>query len=90
MPNVYAGKYLRLDLTTGEQRVETISEEDARKYYLGSGYAAMLYEREMDPSLDPLKSFLPSGEKQTCHTPWGSALETHLGLFVRTSQSRTV
>ncbi len=54
MSFVYAGKYLRINLTTGEQKIETISEEDARKYYLGSGYAAKLYYEEMDPAIDPL------------------------------------
>lgn len=54
MSFVYAGKYIRIDLTTGEHKIETIDERDARKYYLGSGYAAMLYYKEMDPALDPL------------------------------------
>jgi aldehyde:ferredoxin oxidoreductase len=54
MAYVYAGKHVRIDLTTGEQRVESIAEEDVRKYYLGSGYAAMLMAREMDPNLPPL------------------------------------
>jgi aldehyde:ferredoxin oxidoreductase len=42
---VYAGKYVRIDLTTDEQRVESIAEEDVRQYYLGSGYAAMSLAR---------------------------------------------
>ncbi len=54
MAYVYAGKYLRLDLTTGEQRIESIAEEDVRRFYLGSGYAAMLMHREMDPALPAL------------------------------------
>ena len=54
MTYVHAGKYLRVDLTTGEQRIETIAEEDVRRFYLGSGYAALLMHREMDPDLPPL------------------------------------
>lgn len=50
----YAGKYLRIDLTTNEVRVETISAADAQKYFLGSGYAAKLFAREMDPAIEPL------------------------------------
>jgi aldehyde:ferredoxin oxidoreductase len=77
---VYAGKYLRIDLTTDEQRVESIAEEDVRQYYLGSGYAAMLMYREMDtdlPALDPRSpiyifnglmsgTFAPTG----CRSSW--------------------
>lgn len=59
MSYVYTGHYLRLDLTTGEQRLETITEADARKYYLGSGYAAKLFYEEMDPALDPLDPRAP-------------------------------
>jgi aldehyde:ferredoxin oxidoreductase len=54
MPNVYAGRYLRLDLTTGDQRIESILEADVQTYLLGSGYAAKLFYDEMDPSIDPL------------------------------------
>ncbi len=54
MAYVHAGKYLRVDLTTGEQRIETIAEEDVRRFYLGSGYAALLMHREMDPDTPPL------------------------------------
>ena len=54
MPNVYAGKLLRIDLTTGAQHVEAIAEADVRRYLLGSGLAAKLYYEEMDPGLDPL------------------------------------
>jgi aldehyde:ferredoxin oxidoreductase len=50
----YAGRYLRIDLTSGEVRVEAIAKEDVRQYFLGSGYAAKLYAQEMDPSVAPL------------------------------------
>ena len=54
MAFAYAGKYLRIDLSTGDVRVEQIADEDARKYLLGSGYAAKLYAEEMDPGVEPL------------------------------------
>jgi aldehyde:ferredoxin oxidoreductase len=54
MPNVYAGRYLRLNLTTDEQRIETIAEADVQTYLLGSGYAAKLFYDEMDPAIDAL------------------------------------
>jgi aldehyde:ferredoxin oxidoreductase len=52
--SVYAGKYLRIDLTNRSWREETISEEDVQQWLLGSGYAAHLFSREMDPDLPPL------------------------------------
>ena len=57
--SVYAGRYLRIDLSTGESHVEGIPDEQAQKYLLGSGFAAYLYHREMDPSLDPLDPASP-------------------------------
>jgi aldehyde:ferredoxin oxidoreductase len=54
MPNVYAGRYLRLNLTTGEHHGEAIDEADVKAYLLGSGYAAKLFYDEMDPAIDPL------------------------------------
>ncbi len=59
MPQVYAGKYLRLDLTTGESCVRAIADEDARRFFLGSGYAALLFHREMDAALPPLDPASP-------------------------------
>ena len=56
MPNVYAGRYLRINLTTGEHRTAAIDEADVKAYLLGSGYAAKLFYAEMDPAvaaLDP-------------------------------------
>ena len=49
----YAGKYLRIDLDAGEVSLHPIPEEDARRYLLGSGYAAALYAEEMDPTVEP-------------------------------------
>ena len=50
----YAGQYLRIDLTSGEVRAVSIAKEDVQQYFLGSGYAAMLYAQEMDPDMEPL------------------------------------
>jgi len=80
MPLVYAGKILRIDLTTGRWQEEAIADEMARDYLLGSGLAARLYYDEMDPALDPLEpasplyafnglltgTFAPTG----CRTSW--------------------
>lgn len=54
MSQPYAGKYLRIDLTEGTVQVEVIAEEDARTYFLGSGYAAKLYAEEMNSEIAPL------------------------------------
>jgi aldehyde:ferredoxin oxidoreductase len=50
----YAGKYLRVDLTSGEVHVNSIAKEDVHQYFLGSGYAARLYAQEMNPAVEPL------------------------------------
>ncbi|MGQ9502220.1 MAG: aldehyde ferredoxin oxidoreductase family protein [Anaerolineae bacterium] len=77
---VYAGKFLRVDLSTCTWHEETISEEQVRKWLLGSGFAAWKYYQEMDSgiaSLDPASpllvfngllsgTFAPTG----CHTSW--------------------
>ncbi len=55
----YAGRYLRIDLTTGEIQLKSIVEADVRKYLLGSGYAAKLYAEELDSTLDPLDPRAP-------------------------------
>jgi len=54
MTHAYAGKYFRIDLDTGEVREMAIADSDARKYLLGSGYAAKLYYEELDPEIEPL------------------------------------
>ena len=78
--SVYAGKFLRVDLTKGAWREEMISDEQVRKWLLGSGFAARLYYEEMDPTLSPLDpaspllvfngvlagTFAPTG----CHSSW--------------------
>jgi aldehyde:ferredoxin oxidoreductase len=59
MPLVYAGRLLRLDLTTAEHRVEPIDDADVRRYLLGSGLAARIFYEEMDPDLHPLHPASP-------------------------------
>lgn len=56
---VYAGKYLRLDLTEGTWHEVPISEDEARKWLLGSGFAAKLFYDQMNPELDPLDPASP-------------------------------
>ncbi len=54
MPYVYAGRYIRFDLSTGQSTIETIAEADVQTYLLGSGYAAKLFSAELDPAIGPL------------------------------------
>ena len=54
MPYAHAGRLARLDLTTDALRVEPVADRDVRQFLLGSGLAARLFYREMDPTLDPL------------------------------------
>jgi aldehyde:ferredoxin oxidoreductase len=56
---VYAGKFLRVNLTEGTWREETITEEQVKKWLLGSGFAAKLYYDEMTPSVSPLDPASP-------------------------------
>ncbi len=59
MTHSYAGVYLHIDLATGAVTRKPIAAADARKYLLGSGYAAKLYAEELDPALDPLDPRAP-------------------------------
>jgi aldehyde:ferredoxin oxidoreductase len=59
MPHVYAGKLLRVDLSSGTQRIEPVDDADLRQYLLGSGLAAKIFYEEMDPGLDPLDPASP-------------------------------
>src|SRR5512143_722659 len=54
MTYVYAGKYIRFDLSTGKYTIDTINEADVKNYLLGSGYAAKLFYAELDPAIGPL------------------------------------
>jgi aldehyde:ferredoxin oxidoreductase len=59
MPNVHAGRFARIDLTAGDVRFEPVSEADLRLFLLGSGLAAHIFDREMDPAIDPLDPASP-------------------------------
>jgi aldehyde:ferredoxin oxidoreductase len=49
----FAGKYIQIDLGTGESSVKELEEELFRKYIGGTGLAAYLILKEMDPLVDP-------------------------------------
>ena len=49
-----AGNYLKINLTTATVTSEKINVHDAQKFLLGSGYAALLYYKEMDPGIQAL------------------------------------
>ena len=59
MKHGFWGKILHVDLTTRKTRVVTFSQEDVRKYYLGSGLAAKLLFYDHDPLVDPLSPESP-------------------------------
>ncbi|MBM4466335.1 MAG: aldehyde ferredoxin oxidoreductase family protein [Chloroflexi bacterium] len=50
----FAGKLLRVNLSTSEVAQETLSEEMARKYLGGRGFAARILYDELAPGIDPL------------------------------------
>jgi aldehyde:ferredoxin oxidoreductase len=50
-----AGKYLKINLTNATFKSVKINVDDARKFLLGSGYAALLYYKEMNPEIDALE-----------------------------------
>jgi len=61
MPTVYAGKYLQIDLATGDVTAHTIDDADVRRFLLGSGYAAKLFYDTLNPELawdDPASPLL--------------------------------
>ncbi|KUK18618.1 aldehyde ferredoxin oxidoreductase family protein [Thermococcus sibiricus] len=49
----YMGKILRVNLTTGEIKVEELKEEDAKKFVGGRGLATKFLLEEIDPTVDP-------------------------------------
>jgi aldehyde:ferredoxin oxidoreductase len=57
--SVYAGKYLKIDLTEGQWQIVEIAPEQVEKWLLGSGFAAKLFYDQMDPDLDPLDPTSP-------------------------------
>jgi len=50
----YAGKFARVDLTTGNIKTETLSEQVARDYIGGLGFCAWTLYNELKPKVDPL------------------------------------
>ncbi|NJE25386.1 aldehyde ferredoxin oxidoreductase [Thermococcus sp. MV5] len=48
------GKYIRVNLSTGEIKVETWDEEIAKKWLGSRGLGIYLLLKEMDPTVDPL------------------------------------
>jgi aldehyde:ferredoxin oxidoreductase len=61
MPSVYAGKYLQIDLSTGDVTAQPIDDADVRRFLLGSGYAAKLFHDTLNPELawdDPASPLL--------------------------------
>ena len=50
----YAGKVLRVNLSSGEVRAEPLSPEMARTYLGGRGFAARILYDELQPGIDPL------------------------------------
>lgn len=54
MPYGYHGKILEVDLTEKKFSERPISEEDARKYFLGSGLPAKILLEDFDLTVDPL------------------------------------
>ncbi len=61
MPSAYAGKYLQIDLSTGDVTAQPIDDSDVRRFLLGSGYAAMLFHDTLNPELawdDPASPLL--------------------------------
>ncbi len=53
MAFVYAGKILRVDLTTRTVSTRSITESEVRTFLLGSGLAAKIYAEEFADLLDP-------------------------------------
>jgi aldehyde:ferredoxin oxidoreductase len=50
----YFGRFLRVNLTTREVSPEPLTEDTARKYMGGRGFAAKILFEELDPGIDPL------------------------------------
>ncbi len=74
MRNGYAGKLLRVDLTTETVTSEPLDEAVARAYIGGRGIGAYLAYREMAPNVDPFSPespiFFISGPLQGTLTPF--------------------
>jgi len=53
MPGTYAGRLLRVNLSTGEVKKEDIPEELLKKFIGGRGLASKYLFNEVDPNVDP-------------------------------------
>jgi len=59
MQGPYAGRWLRIDLSEGTVEEKALSEEEVRRWLLGSGFAACLLNRWLEPERDPLDPTSP-------------------------------
>jgi aldehyde:ferredoxin oxidoreductase len=63
MPDVYAGKILRVDLTSRQTSIRPVTDSEVRAFLLGSGLAAKIYLEEfgdlLDATLDPFDARNP-------------------------------
>ena len=48
------GKILRINLSNGKSNVETFTEEYAKKYIGGKGFAIDILYKELNAGIDPL------------------------------------
>ncbi|RLI09756.1 hypothetical protein DRO33_06375, partial [Candidatus Bathyarchaeota archaeon] len=48
----YAGRILRVDLSTGSVKIEPLSEEVAKKYIGGIGLGMYLWVKNSEPGID--------------------------------------
>ena len=75
----FAGYQLRVNLDNLENKVESVSEELARKYLGGSGYASKLIYDEIKPGIDPLSPenmlILATGPLSLNKIPGGGSLQ---------------
>jgi aldehyde:ferredoxin oxidoreductase len=53
MPNVYAGKILKVNLTTRTVSTRAVREEEVKAFLMGSGLAAKIYAEEFGELIDP-------------------------------------
>ena len=54
LPFGFNGRWLRVNLSTGEVRVENVSEDVYRAYLGGRGFCAYVLFKELKPRIDPL------------------------------------
>jgi len=75
----FAGKLLRVNLSSGEFKVEKLDEKELRKYMGCTGYAAKLLYQEMPGGIDPLapeaKVVLATGAVSGTLCPSGGSYE---------------